>query len=147
MKTCRCIRFAYSTAVPAEKTGNVWNNVRQLLCVMIPARFPSAYNGSTVLKRKGLVKLTVWDGPKKKSVLNLNAQKVAIQYRKFLLQHTDSYPTQHQWVITLNDRHELPCQPHTPVVSNIWVPPPGAPLELKLECKRTLQQEFPVLYM
>ncbi len=23
-----------------------------------------------------------------------------IQYRKFLLQHTDSYPTQHQWVIT-----------------------------------------------
>ncbi len=25
---------------------------------------------------------------------------ILIQYRKFLLQHTDSYPTQHQWVIT-----------------------------------------------
>ena len=27
-------------------------------------------------------------------------QLITLQYWKFLLQHTDTYPTQHQWVIT-----------------------------------------------
>ena len=48
--------------------------------------------------------LEVWDNLYREPVLSphyrLKNAPVGLQYRKFVLQHTDSYPTQHQSVIT-----------------------------------------------
>ncbi len=63
--------------------------------------------------------------------------------RKFMLQHTDSYTTQHQWVITqsfaASDCHNMTgCGLH--FTHDI------VPLQLLLWCRGMLQHEFPVLY-
>ncbi len=66
-----------------------------------------------------------------------------MQYRKFLLQHTDSYPTQHQWVIT----QSFAASDCLIILHTFHISLDSYRTQVRMqECKRILQQEFPVLY-
>ena len=51
------------------------------------------------LSEKAILGQGVWEPQTYILKETIDLYEIEVQYRKFLLQHTDSYPTQHQWVI------------------------------------------------